>query len=124
MGCDSVPDVHITVPSTQPLKVDESWQVVVAGSRSTRTHPVELVPPYTGKVLTDKQGAYQSSPPLVAVRTMGNGRVVLLAFGTLSTVYGYKHPFWEDIAMTGGDGSTPSDLLKLMDSPASNSRGG
>ncbi|MBI4023914.1 MAG: hypothetical protein HY360_02975 [Verrucomicrobia bacterium] len=108
-----------SVPLTQPLKVDSAWKVAVSGSRTAMTRPIEWDPPESDqpahKLIEDKLGTYQQSPPLVAYKEMGKGRIVLLSFSPINTVFGYQHPFWEDLAMTRGNGRIGSDLLKLLD---------
>jgi hypothetical protein len=109
----------MSVPLTQPLKVDAQWQVALAGNPTTFTQPLEPDPPGSDqpnvKIITDRPGTYQGESPLVATRQLGKGRLVLAAFTPTYTVQGYKHPFWADIAMTQGDGTTPSDMLRLLD---------
>ena len=107
------------VPLTQPLKVDNTWTVVVSGSKTALTRPITWTPPDSDSaaptVRKEEPGTYSSSPPLVAYKERGKGRIVLTAFDPANTVLGYKHPFYEDIPMTRGNGQIGNDLLKLLD---------
>ena len=91
-----------SVPFTQALKVDASWKVVVFRNKTALTQPITWDPPESAqpdhKVVQGQPATYATSPPLVADKEMGKGRIVLMAFSAMNTVFGYKHPFYEDIA--------------------------
>jgi len=80
-------------PGTLPLKTDENWQVLVRGMPEASTY--KPPPAGTGKAQR-KPGSFSSSPPLIAVRTHGKGRVAVWpTIATFTFLDGYS-PVLED----------------------------
>jgi len=98
---------------TNPLQVDGTWRVLVRGMPTTYTLPL-----FESKhnVAASKQPAtYKSSPPLVAVKQAGAGRISLWPTrATCSFVDGY-HFMWDDgLVLEGSADGRRSDGLKLV----------
>lgn len=70
---------------TFPLEINEDWTVLVRGEPSARAKALEGP--------DDRDGAYDVSPPFMAVREYGAGRVVLF---TSDDRYWIVQPYWLD----------------------------
>ena len=72
------------------VKMGKAWRVLLRGSKTAASYPLDLTPPTTGdKLAVDSPGTVKSSPILCAVRQIGRGRVVLW-------------PTWTNYTVTGG----------------------
>jgi len=94
---------------TNPIRVDENWKVLVRAAPSAYTCAL-----YDSKPMEDRPATYSTSPPLLAVREVGGGRIVLWpTLATASIVDGY-HYMWDDgLIMEGRVGRRSSQGLKL-----------
>ena len=80
---------------TLTIKANESaWDVIVKGEASA----------YSIDSRT-KQKTYVSAPPLVAARTYGKGRIVLLPSHSTFWIHAAYHRIWENIVHDKGNGS-------------------
>ena len=102
-----------------PIDVDGNWSVVLSGSATTRTTPVNLsastvrlpLPP-ANQIFQRKTPVY--SPPLFAVRELINGRVALLnQWRQYTTGSGSDWLFDSQVLSTGAKGR-PSDMGRLL----------
>jgi len=105
--------------ATVPLKVDNSWSVVVRGMDTARSVPVD---PQTVKrseleltYLWNQVGSVSSSPALIAVKAPADGgRLALVPIYNTFTVSNWRNPVLGDVAMERGDDVRKSDLQTLL----------
>ncbi len=104
---------------TPAMKYGPEWETIVSGEKSAKsflTHPVSnlLV------AASDKIGTYKESPPIVAVRNLGKGRVVCLPLDVIYTGQNYGNAFWSHIVESAGDPKSgkKSDGMQLIASLA------
>ncbi len=105
--------------ATVPLKVDNSWSVVVRGMDTARSVPVD---PQTVKrseleltYLWDQVGSVPSSPALIAVKAPADGgRLAIVPVYNTFTVSNWHNPVLGDVAMERGDDVRKSDLQTLL----------
>jgi hypothetical protein len=104
-------------PGTDPMQFGPSWTMLVSGMDSTSTMgngatPGSGRPEYKPEI----KGTYTTAPPIVGVRE-GNGsegRMMVFPFHTAYTVLNFHHIAFNDAFMLNGDGTHPSDGLRLF----------
>ena len=96
--------------AANPLKAGEGWNILVRGMPSAYSCAL-----YDSKEMEDKPAGYTNSPPLVAVKDTGKGRIVLWpTLGTTTFTDGY-HYMWDDgIILDGKAGEYSSQGLILL----------
>jgi len=100
---------------TSPLVVDDGWQVVWRASRSSVTTPVDLGRAGDAAPGLLQRTAPESSPPLMAIRSRGRGRVALVAeWPEFSVGSGTKWIYDRDVLDRGLAGR-PSDFGRLLE---------
>ena len=94
---------------TNPVQVDDSWTVLVRGMPTAYTCAL-----YDTKPMEDKPATYAASPPLLAVKQAGAGRIVLWpTLATSSFIDGY-HWLWDDgMVLEGTHRDRSSQGLRL-----------
>lgn len=98
---------------TPAMAYGADWSVVVKGgpqARSFRSHAQR------NEVELDQPGTYAAEPPIVAVRSLGKGRIVSLAIDELFTGMNLGNPVWSQTVETAGDPASlrKSDGMALM----------
>ncbi len=88
---------------TATMTVDSNWQVIVSGESTAYSYNNE-----TGSI------TYPSAPPIVAVRSVGAGRIVLFPSHSTFTVVNGDHPALQEITWTRGNGVTGSDVYQMF----------
>jgi hypothetical protein len=102
---------------THPVRVSADWQVLVKGSPTAWSFTVPLGGSQAvGEGQGGKPGSFATEPPLVAVREVEQGRLVLLPITSCTTIIDGYHPFNGGGAiMAGGFGQErPSDVERLL----------
>jgi len=98
---------------TNPLIVDDRWQVVVRASATATTSPIDTHRSDAAPGLITR-ATPEPRPPLMAIRTLGAGRVALIAeWPQFSVGSGTKWIFDRDVLERGLSGR-PSDFGKLL----------
>lgn len=106
---------HYSAAETMPIEVDPSWQVVLSGSSSSRTEPIDrgrtsMLPPPERRV---RKGGVRE-PPLFAIREYRGGRI---AFGAIWPQYSIGQGtewLYERRVLSAGIGGRPSDFGRLL----------
>ena len=116
-GCWLPTNPHYNAADTGPLAVDGNWSVVLRGSASTVTVPVNLTdpvyqPPPAEQIFV-RQGGVRA-PPLFAVRSFGRGRVALFNSWRQYTLGGGRKWLFDDQILRSGANGRPSDLGNLL----------
>ena len=100
---------------TLAMKYGSEWEVIVSGEKSAKsflTHPSsnELI------ATPDKTGTYKESPPIIAVRNLGKGRVACLPLDVIYTGQNYGNAFWSHIVESAGEPKSgkKSDGMQLI----------
>ncbi|MBU4212642.1 MAG: hypothetical protein L6437_08665 [Kiritimatiellae bacterium] len=101
-------------PTTSPLKLSREWQVLVAGSPTAHSLAPSYPSVHNPGFSEGNLGDCTASPPLIACRTVGKGRLAVSGISPYNSFIWYQHLFIEDIAIKRGDGKTPSDLWQLQ----------
>ena len=113
-----LPSYAITAYSPMPgipaIKYSPEWQVVVSGEAEAKSF-------LTGDdnlLHLDKPqvGTYASAPPVVAVRELGQGRVVSFPLSGMHSGANFQHPLWKNTFESAGDRGAgfTSDGMKLL----------
>jgi hypothetical protein len=99
-------------PGLVALKYSGDWQVIVSGEAEAKSY----LSGNDNNVDIEKEGTYQTLPPVAAVRTLGKGRIVSYPLATLFTGLNHKNPLWPDIVEEKGDvkSERPSDSMKMQ----------
>ena len=99
-------------PGVVTPQLSSDWQVLVRGEQTAQSYVV------TREHVTDyaQVGAYPSAPPIVAVRSFGKGRVMILSCPARSVHTNYGVPGWNMIVESAGNAAAnlPSDGAKLV----------
>jgi hypothetical protein len=102
-------------PMTVPFRLSSEWSVLVSGmpsARSVPANPADMVVPF---FFTDHQGTYVTSPPLVAIRSVGQGRVAVIGMSPVLAFFGVGHAGYGDVMLSRGDGQHPSNFGLLQE---------
>jgi hypothetical protein len=101
---------------TGPILVDEHWQAVVKGSKTTRTQPVDLAKssmPVLEKPFSRPGGVLQ--PDWFAIRSYRRGRIALVnQWRQFSVGSGTRYIFNREVLSQGIQGK-PSDFGRLVE---------
>lgn len=116
-GCWLPTHPHYNAADSGPIEVDGNWTVVLRGSPSTRTVPVNLsdpvyLPPPPEQILVRPGGV--RAPPLFAVRSYGLGRVALLNSWRQYTLGGGQLWLFDDQVLSAGHDGRRSDVGRLL----------
>lgn len=96
---------------TSPLKVTPDWQVLVSGMDTAKS----LRTAKTGKEVPDTPGTYASSPPLVAVRQYGKGRICVWPIASTCVWQDGYHVRWgEGLTMSGEADGMAGSAARLL----------
>ena len=110
--CYAVDRVEPGTPGVLPLKADANWQVLIKGMPAARTfHPT---PASLSRTDNGSAGSYKESPPLLAVREFGKGRVALWpAMSCYTLADGYSIILDGGVVMHSQQGDRHSDGARL-----------
>jgi len=100
--------------NTVPFKVDKNWQVLVKGAKTSYVIPYKFNYPEIDKRFSDKENTITSSPPLVAIREAGKGRIAFIGIQSHYHIFSGKAPCYEGIVMGRGIGEKKSDFQRLI----------
>ncbi len=93
------------------IKVDKNWQILAYGSPTARTYHRKK----GGVMHEPEKGSYQSSPPFLAVRDYGKGRIALMPVASTLYWHDTHHIFWASGAYADGEEKGhPGSGMKLM----------
>ena len=102
---------HIMVGITSPLELGPDWKPLIRAASSAISHPVVSdngYPKEEDKPGTSKRGA------IAAVRTLGQGHILLTGWGATIPFFGFNHIVWDDIQPTAGLDGKRSDWLTFF----------
>eukprot|EP01050_Picozoa_sp_SAG11_P017188 SAG11_NODE_2448_length_3349_cov_1.648000_2_plen_378_part_00 len=116
-GCWLPTHPHYNAGDSGPIVVGRNWTVVLRGSTSTVTEPVNLtdpvyLPPPSDQILVRPGGI--RAPPLFAVRSFGEGRVALLNSWRQYTLGGGQLWLFDNQVLAKGVGNRPSHVGRLL----------
>ncbi len=94
---------------TIPFTVDNSWQVVVRGSATSRTYKGRLQ-----QNQPDQPGTYKESVPIAAIRSVGKGRLMYLGITPEYLIGPFAGTTLEGIVLDKGLKGTPSHGYPLL----------
>jgi len=99
-------------PGIPALQYTPEWQVIVSGEQEAKSYRSDQ----ENVLRLEQDGRYASAPPVVAVRTLGQGRVVSFPLSPIHSGMNYNNPLWRNTVETDGDRSAglPSDTLRLL----------
>lgn len=102
-------------PGVPAMRYTDDWQVIVNGEPEAKSYK-SGVPGNPNTVNLETPGIYAASPPIVAVRTLGQGRILSYPLSPLFTGLNYSNPLWPDTVETRGDpkAGRSSDSLRLQ----------
>ncbi len=99
-------------PGIPALKYTPDWQVIVTGEAQARSYRSD----HENVLRVGQEGSYASAPPVVAVRTIGKGRVISFPLSPIHSGMNYNNPLWRNTVETEGDkgANLPSHTLRLL----------
>ncbi|MCG2660783.1 MAG: hypothetical protein L6437_11130, partial [Kiritimatiellae bacterium] len=99
-------------PGTVAMKYSPEWEVLVRGEKEARSYRSGT----DNKINIEVEGAYTSTPPVLAVRAFGKGRVACYPISYIFTGCNYGNPLWAHVVETKGDPDSgrPSDSMKMQ----------
>jgi len=102
-------------PGVAAVRYSDDWTVILRGEKEAKSYKsgTKTDPNW---INTETPGTYGSEPPVVAVRTLGKGRIVSYPLSTLFTGGNYGKEVWTPTVETRGDpgAGRPSDSLRLQ----------
>ncbi|HEY3417292.1 MAG TPA: hypothetical protein VGM23_10460, partial [Armatimonadota bacterium] len=104
-------------PGTVPMKFGKSWTPLVRGMDSTVTiGNAASVGSGMHQFKPEVKGSYTTAPDIVGVRDRvdGYGRMMVFPFHSTHTWLNFNHFAFNDAMMLKGDGTHPSDGLRLF----------
>ncbi|MHB9023101.1 MAG: hypothetical protein ACYC7E_02860 [Armatimonadota bacterium] len=96
--------------TTNPVQVDASWKVLVTAGKSAYTCAL-----FDTKPMPDTPATYAGAPPLLAVKQVGAGRIVLWPTLATTTVVDGYHYLWDSgLVLSGKVGERGSQGWRLI----------
>lgn len=86
------------------------WDVIVRGEKSAKSYPKNRI---TNDIEYEKKGTFDAEPPLVAVRSLGKGRIVSIAVAKDNSGWMYNIDRWPNINERGEHDGLRSDFVRL-----------
>ncbi len=87
-------------PGLPACRYDDSWQVIVRGEAEAGSFKSGVV---DNIVNLDDPGTYASAPPVVAVRTLGKGRILSYPLTPIHWRLNINNPLWAETVERSGD---------------------
>jgi hypothetical protein len=102
-------------PGVPAMRYSGDWQVIVKGEREAKSYQ-SGVPGNPNTLNLQTPGTYTASPPIAAVRTLGQGRIFCYPLSPLFTGLNHTNPLWPDTVETRGDPAAgrPSHSVRLQ----------
>ncbi len=102
-------------PGVAAMKYSKDWEPVVKGGKDAKSYRCGT-PGNPNTINLAEEGFYGSEPPVVAVRTLGKGRIVCYPLAAIFTGQNFKNPVWASVVESKGDAISgrPSDSMKLQ----------
>ena len=99
-------------PGLPAMQYGPQWQIIVRGETEAKSYRSG---DDNGPNL-DAIGTYANAPPVLAVRTLGKGRIVCYPLSQLFTGMNFGSPLWQSVVETAGDrgSNRPSQGMKLL----------
>ncbi|HEY3397641.1 MAG TPA: hypothetical protein VGM19_08285 [Armatimonadota bacterium] len=101
-----------TWPGVALMQYSPEWQVVVRGDKEAKSYRSDADNVLDLKV----EGSVATEPPVLAVRALGQGRIVSYALSDLFTGRNHRNPMWSDLVEVNGDRNAhqASDSMKMQ----------
>lgn len=99
-------------PGISAIEYSDAWNIIVRGEKEARSFRT----PSDNNVQTTEVGAYAESPPVVATRALGEGRIVSYPLARVHAGMNHGNPIWPDIVESRGNPKKdwPSDSAQLQ----------
>ena len=99
-------------PGVVAMRYSPDWEVVARGEKEAGSYRSGA----DNRLKLELAGTYRESPPVVAVRAFGKGRVACYPLAALFTGMNYGNALWPHIVESRGDAAAghPGDSMKLM----------
>ncbi len=98
---------------TPAMEYSPDWTVLAKGEKSAKSYKS-----HEQQNIVDlaKEGTYASEPPIVAIRSLGKGRIVCVPVDPIHTGINLGNPSWSHIVENKGDAKSgsASDMMTLM----------
>jgi len=99
-------------PGVPAMAYGPEWQILVRGQQEAKSYRSNA-----DNVLDlNAAGTYAEAPPVLAVRTLGKGRIACYPLALLFTGQNHRNPLWPDIVECRGDAAAgrPSHSMKMQ----------
>lgn len=102
-------------PGVPAMQYSPDWQVIVTGEAEAKSYKSGQ-PGDPNAINLETEGTYATAPPVVAVRTLGAGRIVCYPISPLFTGMNHRNPLWSETVEEKGDPAAgrPSHSMKLQ----------
>jgi len=99
-------------PGLVAMEYAPEWQILVRGENKAQSYRSNA----DNVIDLDAAGTYAQAPPVLAVRSLGKGRIVCYPISPLFAGSNHRNPLWADIVETNGDraGGQPSQSMKMQ----------
>jgi hypothetical protein len=97
---------------TAAVQYSPDWQVIVRGEKEAASCAMTVTGEYV--LAPEIPGTFKTAPPVVAVRTLGKGRVVCYPVFSAHVIDQYGKKNWPHIVEKAGDGKIPGNGMKLV----------
>ena len=99
-------------PGVAAIQYGPEWQILVRGEKEAKSYRSDA----DNKIDLGVEGTYAEAPPVLAVRSLGKGRIVCYPISRLFTGSNHRNPLWADIVESGGDRAAgqPSHSMKMQ----------
>lgn len=97
-------------PGSCLMTYSPGWEVVIRGNKTAQT----FINNNKNHIDLNQPGSVKSAPPICAVRTIGKGRVAVLAASFMHTGLNVGIEAWYQIAESVGADNKPGNTMKLM----------
>ena len=94
------------------VKYSPEWTVVATGGKSARSVPKN---PRTNNLEPDRKGFYDHDAPIVAVRSLGCGRIVFIAAHKDTCGWAYNLDRWPNFTERSTYDGKPGDMVTLVE---------
>jgi len=101
--------------NTVPFQVDSNWEVLLRGEQSARVEAVTFNEPRVDAAIPAAMNSIPSSPPLLAARSLGKGRIAVMGVPSAYHIFGGLAPGYEKSVMGIGLDGKPGDMPKLLE---------
>jgi len=99
-------------PGVPAMQYGPEWRIVVRGEKEAKSYRSNV----DNVIDLGVAGTYAEAPPVLAVRSLGKGRIVCYPIASIFAGANHRNPLWADIVESNGDRAAgqPSHSMKMQ----------